>query len=183
MAGSQCIFRLVGLLSLPPKLYFTSPQISAKQQGRNRKTLTPQLGRFPTAAACRENQHKFYLGVLHWPPEIHLTHLEGEAFELLLLILAFGAIRSLFTEHISLWGAFHYLELKASILPGNRVAPKCYAGSTEPHESFKNSLSSHLTFSSSIPSQASVSPFARSYFHGRLLWCQGFGNTPMGEQH
>lgn len=128
MPGSQCIFRLVGLLSPPPKLYFTSPQTSAKEQGRNRKNFDPQLGRFPMAAACRENQHKFYLGVLHWPPEIHLTHLEGEAFELLLLILAFGTIRSLFTEHVSLWGASHYLEQKASILTGNRVAPKCYRG-------------------------------------------------------
>ena len=93
---------------------------------------------------------------------------------MLLLVLAFRTIRGPFTEHITLWGAFHYLGLRASILPGNRAAPECYRDPWKLMKVLRTlSLSPHLTFSHAIPSQASVSPSARSYFRGRLSRCQG----------
>lgn len=68
----------------PPALLHLSPDLS--KITRRKQHFDHQLGRLPTVAVYKENPHKFYLHVLHSPPEIHHTYLKGEALTQLVLI-------------------------------------------------------------------------------------------------
>ena len=75
-AGSVYICRLGFLYSTscppcPQPLLHLPPDLS--KITREKQHLDHQLGRIPTSAVDKENQHKFCLNVLHRHPEIHLT--------------------------------------------------------------------------------------------------------------
>lgn len=164
------ISTLIDLFTPHPHLYF-SPDLS--KITRRKQHFDHQLGRRPTVAVYKENQHKFYLHVFHWPPGIHHTYLKGAALEQLVL-LAFRTIQERIYRAPQFAESPPLAWLRDQFSRATQWAPKCCHGSTEPHESFKHSVSSHLPFSHSIPSQASGSPFARSYCGGRLSGCRGF---------
>lgn len=158
--------------SLPTPQTSTSPPHKSQQNNKGKKNRDPQLGKIPTWAGCWQSQCKFYLSVLHWPLQIHLTSYK-EVWRGYYWHQHWGPSRvylqstSVYKEPSITLGWRHQFSSTTEGPPG------ILAGSVESHESFKNSLSSHLTFSHPVASQASVSLVARSYFHSQRSWCQG----------
>lgn len=163
-----------------PHLYFTSIQISSKQA--KKEHFDHSLGRIPTATVYKENQHKFHLNVLQWPPKNHLSYVE-EAAEQFLWILAFRSFRGMFIRRITLLGGSQHPGLKASILTGNSAATRVWSQALWNLMKCLRTLLAHISLFLTLSHlRLHLLPLLEATSVADALGAKVYSNTPMGQQ-
>lgn len=164
----------------PPPLFHLYPNLIKTSK---KEHSDHSLGRIPTATVYKENQHKFHLNVLKWPPKNHLSYLKEDTAEQFLWILAFRSFRSMFTRHITLLGGSQHPGLKASILTGNSAATRVWSQALWNLIKCLRTLLAHISlFLTLCHLRIHLLPLLEATSVADALGAKVYSNTAMGQQ-